>query len=494
MSKVATFALVIFVLLSTPSHGQTVGGPCPTSNSTHQTIAAVSPTLICVVPQVYGPGGLVGITNNGPLGSTDSNSSAFKHSVHFQTAALASFSPLTADIGTQLSQLPVTSPASGFIFTFNPSLGVVSETTQNFGPILTERPQTIGKHKLFVGFSYQYFNFDKVDGVNLRNFGAVFHHEFEACPGPPVTCYVNSNGTSVPVITQDFISTQNRIDLKVNQFVAVGTFGITSRLDLSVAIPILDVRTDMTSDATIQNIENTNSAIFPPCCVHVFSRSPLAGETLFPPITVNGFTYYNHAQFRRASSALGIGDIVFRGKFQALQAEKLGLAVAIDVRVPTGDELNFLGSGAWGLRPFVAFSYAGRVSPHANLGIQINGNSILAGDVTTNTKAQLPNVINYTAGVDVGVTRRVSLSADFLGLALQNEKKIVSAPSVADFTGGSHPDIATTTATLNQASIALGGKLSPFGRLLITANVLFRLNDAGLHFKPVPLVGLSYTF
>jgi hypothetical protein len=493
MSKVATFVLVLFALLSTASRGQTVGGPCPTSNSTHQPIAAASPDLICVVPQVYGPGGLVGVKNNGPLGSTQ-NSATFPHAVHFQTAALASFSPLTADIGTQLSQLPVTSPASGFIFTFNPSLGVVSETTQNFGPILSERAQTIGKHKLSVGFSYQYFNFDKVDGVNLRNFGAVFHHEFEACPGPPITCSNNSSGTLVPVITQDFISTQNRIDLKVNQFVAVGTFGVTNRLDLSIAIPILDVRTDMTSDATIQNIENTDNAIVPACCLHVFSPTPLPGETLFPPITVNGFTYNNHALFRRAGSALGIGDIVFRGKFQALQAEKAALAVGIDLRLPTGDELNFLGSGAWGLRPFLAFSYAGRVSPHANLGIQINGNSILSGDVTTDTKAQLPNVISYTAGVDVGVTRRVSLSADFLGQALQNEKKIIKAAAAPDFTGGSHPDIATTTATINQGSIAVGGKVSPFGRLLITANVLFRVNDAGLHFKPVPLLGVSYTF
>jgi len=48
-------------------------------------------------------------------------------------------------------------PASGFIFSFNPSLGVITRETENFGPILTERADTIGKHKLFVGFSYQYF-------------------------------------------------------------------------------------------------------------------------------------------------------------------------------------------------------------------------------------------------------------------------------------------------------------------------------------------------
>jgi outer membrane putative beta-barrel porin/alpha-amylase len=498
MSKAATLVLVLFASLSTYSLGQALGGPCPTSNSTNQTIAAVSPDLICVVPQVYGAGGLVGVPNNGPLGSTNQNSAAFKHSVHFQTAALASFSPLTAAIGTQLSQLPITSPASGFLFTFNPSVGVVTETTQNFGPILSERAQTIGKHKLFVGFSYQYFDFDKVDGVSLRNFGAVFHHEFEACPSPNpnnISCF-NNGTTNVVAITQDFISTQNRIDLKVHQFVAVGTFGMTNRLDLSVAIPILDVRTDMTSDATIQNIENTNVGIIPQCCVHVFSPSPLPGETLFPAITAssNGLSYNNHALFRRASSASGIGDVVFRGKFQAWQGEKAGLAVAIDARIPTGDESNFLGSGTWGVRPFVAFSYSGRVSPHANLGVQINGNSILAGDVTTNTKAQLPNVINYTAGVDVGITRRLSISADFLGLALQNEKKVSQATPVPDFTGGAHPDIATSTATINQASIAVGGKVSPFGRLLISANVLFRVNDAGLHYKPAPLVGVSYSF
>ena len=496
MAKAATFSLVVFALFLQLADAQNVGGPCPTSNSTKQTIASVSSDLICIVPQVYGPGGLVGLNNNGPLGSTEL--AGFKHAVHFQTAALASFSPLTSEIGTQLSQLPITSPASGFLFTFNPSVGVVTETTQNFGPILSERAQTIGKHKLFVGFSYQYFNFDKVDGVDLRNFGAVFHHEFEACPSPNplgVSCY-NNGVASVPKITEDFVSTQNRIDLKVHQFVGVATFGVTNRFDVSLAVPILDVRMDMTSDATIQNIESSTPGIIPACCVHVFSPSAVAGETLFPSITAstNGFSYFNHAVFRHASSAAGIGDVVFRGKFEALQGEKAGLAVGVDVRVPSGDELNFLGSGTWGVKPFVAFSYPGRVSPHANLGMQINGNSILAGDVTTNTKAQLPNVINYTAGVDVGITRRLSISGDFLGLALQNEKKILQAAPVADFTGGSHPDISTSTATINQASVAVGGKVSPFAKLLITANVLFRVNDAGLHHKPAPLLGVSYTF
>src|SRR5207248_4631558 len=114
----------------------------------------------------------VGKKDGGPLNDTDTANDTFKHVVHFQSSSLASFSPLTAEIGTQLSQLPLTSPASGFIYTLGAS-GGITQSTQNFGPILSERAHTIGRHRLFVGLSYQYFNFDKVDGVNLRNFGAV---------------------------------------------------------------------------------------------------------------------------------------------------------------------------------------------------------------------------------------------------------------------------------------------------------------------------------
>ena len=394
---------------------------------------------------------------------------------------MQSFSPLNAEIGTQLSQLPFTSPASGFIFSFNPSLGVVTRETENFGPILTERADTIGKHKLFVGFSYQYFNFDKADGVNLKNFGAVFQHESEAglcTPGSPLTCV---NGE--PTFQQDIIATQNRIDLKVHQVTAVATFGVTNRVDLSVAVPILDVRMSVFSNATIDSFETASD--IPPCCVHRFDPASSDAHEHFVDAA--------HASFFNNNTSSGIGDVIFRGKFEALKGEKAGLAVGLDVHVPTGDERNFLGSGTWGVRPFAAFSYAGRISPHATFGYQRNGDSVLAGDITTDTRSHLPDIITYSAGADAGVTHRVTLSADFLGQSLVDAKKI-AASTFTDAAGATHSNIVTSTATINQASIAVGGKVNPVGRLLITANVLFRVNDAGLHSKPVPLIGVSYTF
>jgi hypothetical protein len=41
---------------------------------------------------------------------------------------------------------------------------------------------------------------------------------------------------------------------------------------------------------------------------------------------------------------------------------------------------------------------------------------------------------------------------------------------------------------------AAGLKLNLFGRLLLDANVLFKLNDSGLRDKVTPLVGIEYAF
>jgi hypothetical protein len=105
----------------------------------------------------------------------------------------------------------------------------------------------------------------------------------------------------------------------------------------------------------------------------------------------------------------------------------------------------------------------------------------------------LPDIITYSAGVDAGLTHRISVTGDFLGQSLRDAKKIAAA-TFTDFGGTQHASLTTSTATVNQASIAVGAKINPLGRLLVTANVLFRVNDAGLHSKPVPLIGLSYTF
>jgi hypothetical protein len=457
----------IFVVLTLSSSGF-AQSPCPTQDI-QGSAAKRSSDLVCIVPQVYGPGGLVGTDNGGPLTSTKF------HEVHFQASSINSFGPINAEIGVQLSQVPLASPVSGFIF----ANGVMQEAT-SFGPVLADRAETLGKRRIFVGASYEYFDFDKADGVNLKSFGAVFTHEPEPtiCALIPTTPCLNGE----PIYTNDIVATQNRIDIKVHQVTMVGTYGLSDRLDVSLAIPVVDVRVGMSSNATIYNFE-------PPPVNHTFA-----------PITDNPRETYlspSNAILTNSDSALGIGDLRLRGKYVAWRdsKEKSAVAVGLDLRLPTGDAYKFLGSGTWGLRPFVIYSYSSRVSPHASAGFEGNGNSVLAGNVTSQpvTKAKLPDVFSYSAGADASIRRWVGVSVDYIGTSLLSAARVETS-NFTDFAGNSHQNINTFTSTVNQANISLGGKIRPIGRLLVTGNVLFRLNDPGLHFKPSPLIGVSYTF
>ena len=69
--------------------------------------------------------------------------------------------------------------------------------------------------------AYQYFKFNKIDGIDLKNIPVVFSHE-------------QQTGAEYE---QDVISARNSISFNINQYTAVATFGLTDRLDISAAIP-----------------------------------------------------------------------------------------------------------------------------------------------------------------------------------------------------------------------------------------------------------------
>jgi hypothetical protein len=168
----------------------------------------------------------------------------------------------------------------------------------------------------------------------------------------------------------------------------------------------------------------------------------------------------------------------------------------MDWRLPTGDANDFLGTGSLGVKPFVAVSYAARVSPHFDLGYQWNGNSILAGNILTGAKAALPSQFQYAGGVDWGVSTHLTLAADLIGERFINATQFQTGP-YTNIMGVSHADVMTTNTvkgSFNMDDFALGGKVSLGGKFLLAANVLIKLDDAGVRSKFVPMLGLSYTF
>jgi hypothetical protein len=399
------------------------------------------------IPHLYGPNGLV-LPN--PF-----------HSAHFQSDFQASFTPLNTTVATQLSLLPLASPASGFVYRFDPSLGVYSRSAESFGPILTERAETIGRHRAYLAGSYQYFSFSTLDGAKLNDLPVVFRHQ-------------QISGSN---FEKDYIRTNNSIDLKINQFTISGTVGLTDRIDVSVAIPIVNVHMGVTSDASI---------------VRVAQPDPVIGQAhYFNPSDPQNST---RRIFSNGGNASGIGDVTFRAKGTIWQGESAALAFATDIRTPSGDAYNFLGTGSWGIKPFFAASLRkNRVAPHANIGYEFNGNSVLAGDITTGKKSHMPGIFLYAAGVDVGASRRVTVDFDLLGQRVFNTQR-AARTTYTDALGQSVPDIAVQKDSLNIVDGSVGTKINLAGRLLLSANLIFKLNDAGLRARVVPLVGLSYTF
>jgi hypothetical protein len=419
------------------------------------TVGAQDAKLAFLIPNLYGPSGL--IVNSEALlpdGST--------HSAHFNSAFQAEFTQFNISLASQLASVPLPSPASGFTYELDPALGVFKRSTQSFGPILAERAETIGKKKFSLGFNYQYFTFDTIEGVSLKNVPAVFTHD-NAAPGGRA----------------DVVTTDNAIDLKVGQFTAFLSYGLADNVDLSAALPFVKVDLGVVSQATIRRIGTAASP-----ATHFF-RDPSAPGAF-------GTT----KSFSSSGSASGIGDVIGRLKVRLLKSGATGVAIGADVRFPTGDELDLLGSGAWGVKPFAVLSVSQKVlSPHLNVGYQWNGKSVLAGNVVTGEKKSLPNQILYDAGVDIGVTPKITLALDVLGRRVLKSPRLQTETFQALQGGLTFPSIHfVQDADFNVTTGAAGVKVNAGGRLLLDFNVLFKLDDSGLRDKVTPLVGFEYSF
>jgi len=418
---------------------------------------------------------------------TPPSPAGFSPASPLQPRASGTFSPntlafLSGDIGAEVSQIPLASPASGIIYANNPTTQLPERLNQSFGPILTQRAQTIGRHNWYFATTYQYFLLKDIDSQALKNTGAVI--------------YLNSSGNPVSS-SPDFVGvSNNNLQLKVHQFVGYMTYGLASRIDVSVAVPLL--RVDL-RDSVGENFIRDPS-----------SKSPLVSA----PSSIS-------ASF--AGEATGVGDVVLATKVNAWKLRRGdidhgGFSLGIEFRLPSGDSHNFLGSGAFGSKPFATFSYAGRFSPHFSIGYQINGKtdliSVPSSSTGTVVKGTLPNRLIYSGGADFALFKKLTINVDGIAQHVFDAQRASLVPAGTCLFGSPSPSNSigcqTSTGTsliltpipvvnpikasYTQADAAGGLKLNPFRGFLITGNVSVKLNQAGLRSRVVPLMGASLTF
>jgi len=416
-----------------------------------------SSSLATLFEDIYGPNGLV-------LSSDDVQLDGTNHAAHFNSAFQSDFRLVNIALTGQLTAVPLPSPASGFTYEFDSTTGTFVRSTRSFGPILSDRAETIGRGRLAFGFSNQYFSFDHLDGVSLSAVPAVFRHDsFELGGG-----------------RADVVSTTNTVEATVNQFSGAVTYGLTSRIDLSLAVPMVKTSLSLLSNARILRLgTGTNLQ------VHYFKDEA----------ALNGFGSTH--QFFTEDSASGVGDLVLRTKAMLIREGSRALAAGIDVRIPTGDELNLLGTGAMGLRPFAAVSGAsGPFAPHANIAYQWNGKSVLAGDVRAGTEADLPDQFQYALGSDIAVNPKFSMVFDLLGQRVLNSPRLSVYTLHATGQAGSAdlPDIRFSTDSYWVTDASLGFKANVASRLLVNFNMRFNVGDKGLADRVAPLIGIEWSF
>lgn len=405
-----------------------------------------------IFTDLYGPNGLV-------VNSTMSLSGGVNHSGHFNSGFESEFSQFGTALTNQIVSLPLPAPASGFTYRFDPGLGVFTRSTTSFGPILAERAETIGGGRASLGFAYQRLTFDTIEGMSLAAVPAVFTHDDAELRGG----------------REDIVVTTNQIDATVSRAAVFMTYGVTDRLDISAAIPLITAHVMVRSDATIHRLGTTIPEI------HFFrAADDSIGDRRI-------FTASGHAS--------GIGDIAVRLKQTVATADAHAFAFGVDLRLPTGNERDLLGTGAPGVQPFAVWSATyGVLSPHVNAGYQWNGSSILAGDLDSGETGDLPDVAVYTVGAVLALHERVTAAVDLIGRYVIDSPRVRRESFVALDGHSTFPNIEFENGSFNELSGAFGVKMNLAGRLLLNTNVLVRLNAVGLRDKISPLVGVEYAF
>jgi hypothetical protein len=414
-------------------------------------------SLSTLFEDIYGPNGLV-------LNSDDVQLDGTNHASHFNGAFQSEFRLVNVALTSQLATVPLPSPASGFTYTFDAATGTFMRSTRSFGPILAERGETIGRGRIAFGYSYQFFSYDALDGLRLASIPAVFTHDNPEAGGGRA----------------DAVATANTVEATVSRFTGALTYGLSSRVDVSLAVPVVHTRLSLLSNATIHRV-GTGSNV----AVHYF-RDPDA---------IGG--YGSTRQYFAEGSAGGVGDLVARVKATMMREGTRALAAGLDVRMPTGDEQNLLGSGAVGIRPFVAFSsQMGAFAPHFNAAYQWNGESLIGGNVREGVKGDLPDQFTYAAGGDVLVAPRLSVIVDLFGQRVVSSPRLIAVESTRSGVAGSVTldDIRFVNESYWTSSGSFGLKANLLSRMLLTFNLQFAIADGGLTDRLSPLVGMEWAF
>ena len=425
------------------------------------------------------------------------------HEGHFLVGESLSQSArqMNVELGAQLLSFPLGSSSGGFSFTTDSMTGELSMSSETFGPAFAERAITLGKGQTNIGFAFQSTSYDSFEGVGLDSGQLSFIRQHNDC------CPATSNNPTQPTnfnpeFERDLLQSNLSLDISSRASVLFATYGVSDRFDLGIAVPFVHVDLDARVDGRI--FRTASGASSP---THSFDT---AGS--------------DHATFTEAGSSDGLGDMSIRAKYNFLRGDATSLAAGLDLRLPTGDKDELLGTGA--TRAEMMFIYSGdygRVSPHVNIGYTLsNGESSSAASridvdadehrldtigtlAPSSVELAVPDEFNYVFGLNVAPHPRVTVGFDVRGRTLFDVSRFELRDNVypnraagpvptASFTAMQEFSLIEETGSLNMVLGIVGAKINVAKTLLLNANVLFPMTDGGLKPKPTLVLGIDYVF
>jgi hypothetical protein len=356
---------------------------------------------------------------------------------------------LTGAIGQSIGNLPFTAASSGVAFTFEG--GVPVPVPISPGPIFAERAETLGRGRAFVSATLNGIAFDNVRGVPLSNLNFSFAHQ-----------NVGNAAMGDPSFENDVIEVATDLKLSLLVTSIVGTYGLTDRIDIGVALPIVRASLSGTSEAEVNQFSDP---------------SPHSFGTQGNPTPM--------ASASAEGSALGLGDIALRMKVNVFQTPQNSFSIVGDVRLPTGNEDDFLGSGATIVRVFgVASARYGDFTPHVN-----------AAYLHTNAVDQNNRFLG-ALGFDQLVSPQFTIFGELLA-SVENGESRLRLPEPVVYTAPAPRTLELTEIPDRKDNFfdaSFGAKYSAGNDLRILANVLFPLAKAGVRPTMLWTLGLERTF
>ncbi len=340
-------------------------------------------------------------------------------------AAEATRDTVTRLLVAELATQPPSLSSVAFVYRFNSGLGTVERASASFGSFFTERSVTAGRGQSAVGVSLRSTGYRTLDDRDLRDGRFLTTaNQFRDEPQP----------FDVETLTLEL---QSRI------LTFTGTLGITDRLDVSAAVPVVSL--SMTGNR------------------------------------VNTYRGDRVVQANADASVSGLGDVAVRAKYGVVNRRAGGLAVAGEVRLPTGSEEDLIGAGKAAFSALVIGSAErGPLGYHGNVSVSGGG---------------LSNEVAYRGALCFNVGERVTLVGELLGRRVADAGRIVAMraphPTIVDVdTIRLVPD---NTGVSTAAAVA-GAKWNVTGTWILAGHVMLPMTERGLRSGAVTLIGLDYAF